>query len=100
VRGEDLHEGKITYPVARGMTLIQDRDVRRKFYDTLKTKPDYPVVAELINTLNSVGAIDKSVEDAEVMVDNAWKDVDKYIPDSFYKIMLRSFGMYVLQRHY
>ena len=98
--GEDLHEGKVTYPVARGMVMMQDREMRRNFYDRLKTKPDYDIVKELIADLNSVGAIDQSVKDAEEMVDNAWKAVDKYIPDSFYKVMLRAFGMYVLNRHY
>jgi hypothetical protein len=46
------------------------------------------------------GAIEACVEESADMVESAWQRLDKVIPDSFYKMLLRSFGWYVLQRHY
>ena len=37
---------------------------------------------------------------SNALVTNAWAEVDAAIPDSFYKMLLRAFGWYVLERHY
>jgi geranylgeranyl pyrophosphate synthase len=99
--GEDLHEGKITYPVARGFGSMTPEE-RREFWAKLKTKPDYDVVYELIKKLMDpkVNALKASINDATQLVENAFQELDKVIPDSYYKIMLRAFGDYVLDRHY
>jgi len=34
------------------------------------------------------------------MVNTAWNTVEKVLPDSQYKLSLRAFGWYVLERHY
>ena len=34
------------------------------------------------------------------MVESAWIEMDKQVPDSFSKIMLRSFGYFVTERHH
>jgi len=99
-KGEDLREGKVTYPVAYGMTLLSPEQ-RKEFWGVLKTKPQDPaVVGKLIATLNSVNAIDGAAQVAKDMVEDAWRALDVAIPDSYYKIMIRSFGWYVLERHY
>lgn len=57
-------------------------------------------MAGVISELVRVRAIDDSSDIASQMVEDAWKLIDKQVPDSFYKLMLRAFGFYVLQRHY
>lgn len=99
-KGEDLREGKVTYPVAFGMTKLSAAD-RTEFWSVLKTKPQDPaVVGKLIQKLQSVDAIEGSAAVARDMVEDAWKLLDAAIPDSYYKVMIRSFGWYVLERHY
>jgi len=99
-RGEDINAGKITYPVAKGMARM-NREKRRKVWDIIKTKPqEQKLVDEVIAELDAVGAIDGSVEEATTMVNDAWKILDPLIEESFYKILLRAFGWYVLDRHY
>jgi geranylgeranyl pyrophosphate synthase len=98
--GEDLMEGKITYPVAKGMCLW-NLEQRRKMWAIISSKPQDPaVVAEVISELDKVGALEASVDDATKMVDDAWFEVSKCLKDSFYKAMLRAFSFFVLDRHY
>jgi len=99
-RGEDLAMGKITYPVAYAFTQFSP-EKRRSVWERLRSKPqEDEVILGIIEDLESVQATDKSVEIATKMVDDAWAVLDKQIPDSFYKLMLRAFGWYVLERHY
>lgn len=99
--GEDLHEGKITYPVARAFGSMTQEE-REEFWAKLKTKPDYDVVHAMIKQLMSpnINALKNSIQDATDMVEKAFQKLDSTIPDSYYKIMLRAFGDYVLDRHY
>ena len=102
---------QITYPVAKGMALLDAK--QRKFaWDIIKSKPEDQKVLQLaaripcsllmlgrfcnaqqvdsvIELLEKVGAIDGAQKDAEKMVEEAWKALDKSIPNSFYKILLR-----------
>lgn len=101
-RGEDLREGKVTYPVA--VAMAADRlslEQRRSMWQVIQSKPqDQAVVEELIELIESCGALDESVRHASVMVEEAWKLVDVAIPDSYYKLNLRAFAFFVLERHY
>jgi geranylgeranyl pyrophosphate synthase len=101
-RGEDIKAGKVTFPVAKAMSSSRlDLTARTQVWETLKSKPqDNAVVGALIKRLDECGAIDASVDEANSLVAKAWADVDQAIPDSFYKMLLRAFGWYVLERHY
>jgi len=47
-----------------------------------------------------VGGLADAQKHAEDMVNTAWNTVEKVLPDSQYKLSLRAFGWYVLERHY
>jgi len=99
-RGEDINAGKVTYPVAKGMSRL-DKEKRREIWNIIKSKPqEQKLVDYVIDTLEGCGAIEASVQESSEMVDAAWKIVDNAIPDSFHKLLLRAFGWYVLERHY
>lgn len=99
-RGEDITAGKITMPVAKAMGLLAQPD-REWLWQQVSSKPhDTSVIAEVIDLLEKCGAIDACEEQAEYLIEDAWKKLDTLIPDSDVKIRLRAFGWYVLRRHY
>eukprot|EP00937_MAST-01D_sp_MAST-1D-sp2_P006722 g6722.t1 len=92
--GEDIIDGKITMPVCK-MSLAD----RQKLWDTIKSKPkDQEVVNACIADLERVGAIEECVEQSKELVEDAWAELDPFIPSSFAKVMLRSFGWFVTER--
>jgi geranylgeranyl pyrophosphate synthase/predicted secreted hydrolase len=102
-RGEDIQQGKITFVVAMAMSKerLSDPKEREWLYDILKSKPtDTHVIQHVITRLQQSNAVNDSIKYAENLVDRAWKSLDAALHDSFYKMLLRAFGLYVLQRHY
>jgi geranylgeranyl pyrophosphate synthase len=78
-----------------------DLAARTQIWATIKSKPqDVETVGAVIRKLDECGAIQASIDQANELVTNAWAEVDAAIPDSFYKMLLRAFGWYVLERHY
>jgi geranylgeranyl pyrophosphate synthase len=98
VLGEDIMAGKVTMPVAKAMSRMNKAD-RQKLWDTVSSKPqDTTIVNNVIADLEKVGAIDACVEQANSIVEDAWAKLDPIVPDSFAKMMLRSFGWFVVRR--
>ena len=83
--GEDIMAGKVTMPVAKGISLLP-RAKMSELWETIKSKPQDPkVVAKCIKVLEDCGAIEACTEEATRLVEDAWKDLDKDVPDSFSK---------------
>ena len=102
-RGEDIRAGKITFPIAKAMNrqFLKDQQQRQEVWDTIKNKTtDMVVINSMIELLECCGSLDQSVIYAESLVEEAWKKLDPWIPNSFYKLLLRAFGFYILERHY
>ena len=96
--GEDIMEGKITFPVAMFLGKCKDKDARKRMWDTIKSKPqDRAVVDAVIAELDAAGAIDDSATEARDIVDAAWAKLEGAVPPSFSLIMLRAFGEYVVR---
>ena len=99
VLGEDIMCGKVTMPVAKAMSRIPKREDRESLWNTIKSKPqDEKVVADTIAKLEACGALDACQKQADDLVEDAWKELDAAVPDSFSKMMLRSFGWFVVRR--
>lgn len=99
-RGGDIRQGKVTLPVVKAMQVLGAKD-RQYLWNTLQSKPqDEMTVMEVVEMLESCGAVEACVVEANDVVEAAWVDFDRVIEDSFVKMMLRAFGWYVLQRHY
>ena len=99
VLGEDIMCGKVTMPVAKAMARMPKRADREALWETIKSKPqDEKVVADVIATLEACGALDACQSQADKLVEDAWKELDVKVPDSFSKMMLRSFGWFVVRR--
>ena len=95
--GEDITAGKVTIPVVKAIGLLPQGEMRQ-LWDVIKTCPkDRATVDACIATLERCGAIDACVEHATRLVEDSWRALDEHIPDSFSKIMLRSFGWFVTE---
>jgi geranylgeranyl pyrophosphate synthase/predicted secreted hydrolase len=99
-RGEDISHGKVTMPVAKAMGLLPLAE-RRQLWESIAAKPVDPAVVEsIIQRIEACGAIKACEEQAAELVERSWARLDPLVNDSMHKLMLRSFGWYVLERHY
>jgi geranylgeranyl pyrophosphate synthase/predicted secreted hydrolase len=99
-RGEDITAGKITAPVAKAMGRLS-RDDRRTLAAILASKPaDKAIIRQAVAVIDGCGALDACEREARDLVESAWTQVDPLIPDSQFKVRLRAFGWFVLDRHY
>ena len=97
--GEDIVEGKVTMPLCKAMGILESLEQRKELWEAVSAKPqEQAVVDEIIYKLESLGAVQACVEQADTIVNEAWRELDSVIPDSFAKIMLRSFGWFVIER--
>lgn len=97
-KGEDITAGKITMPVAKAMSLLP-LDKREYVWKTIQAMPtDKTTIESVIIILQNCGAIEACRLEAEKLLETAWKHVDEVFPDSFFKVRLRAFGWFVLQK--
>ena len=50
--------------------------------------------------IEGCGALDACESEARELVESAWKLLDPLVPDTQFKIRLRAFGWFVLDRYY
>jgi len=99
-RGEDIRHGKITAPVAKAMGRLS-RAERSRLWSIIEAKPDDEgAVREGIALIEGCGALDACESEARELVESAWKLLDPLVPDTQFKIRLRAFGWFVLERYY
>jgi geranylgeranyl pyrophosphate synthase/predicted secreted hydrolase len=99
-RGEDVTQGKVTAPIAKAMSLLEQAE-RRELWSLLSSKPSDPArIQQVIDLVDGCGALSASEAEARELVENAWQAVDALVPDSQYKVRLRAFGWFILDRHY
>ncbi len=99
-KGEDITAGKITYPVAKAMTMLNKAD-RKRLWDIVDSKTEnIQRIGEAVALLDKVEAIEKSEREAKTILENAWKRLDPLVVDSMVKLNLRAFSWFVLERTY
>ena len=99
-RGEDLRNGTVTYPVAKAMACLS-RDERATLWSRLSSRSDDDaLVYGMVEKIEACGAMDECLSEARNLVEDAWTAAEPALADSTAKVMLRSFGWYVLERHY
>jgi len=96
--GEDIRDGKITYPVVRAIPRLSS-EKRNRLWDILKQKTsDVAIIKEAVELMDSVNAIEDCLQEAKDLVEEAWKQVDKVLPNSLPKLMMRAFTFYLTER--
>ena len=97
-RGEDLTNGTVTLPFARALARVPIED-RRWMWRTLQSRPtDPPVIASIVERIETSGALNSCVAQAHEMVEGAWRSAEPLFEDSFAKVMLRAFSWHSLER--
>ena len=93
-----LSAGKITMPVVKAISRLSKADMFA-MWEVIKSKPaDRAVVQGVIDQLEACGAVDACVRQAQELVEESYAVLQPLIPDSFSKILLRSFGEWLLWR--
>jgi len=99
-RGEDLYHGKVTLPVVKALGRL-GRSEREYLANTILAKPqDQDLVDKLIAIIEETGGLQATSQAARDLVEAAWVAVEPLLEPSIVKLMLRSFGWFVLERHY
>lgn len=99
-RGEDVTQGKVTAPIAKAMGRLSPAE-RRELWALLASKPaEHDRILQVIKMVDSCGALDACEAEARDLVETAWQAIDPLLPDSQFKVRLRAFGWFVLDRHY
>jgi geranylgeranyl pyrophosphate synthase/predicted secreted hydrolase len=98
--GEDITAGKVTAPVAKAMGRLS-REERGELWAILSSMPQRREdIGRAIELIDRCGALDACEQEARASVEAAWQALDPLIPDSQFKVRLRAFGWFVLDRHY
>lgn len=96
--GEDIRDGKITYPIIKGMGRLNKFDRQYIWSIMQEHTDDHGKISSVIAMLNKVGAIDDCLVEARNLVESAWDQLDPLLPDSLPKIMMRTFCNYLTER--
>lgn len=100
IKGEDISAGKITYPVARGMSLLSKKE-RKRLWEIVSAKTtDTRLLSEALGLLDKYRVIEQCEKEAKNILENAWKKLDPLLRDSMVKLNLRAFSWFVLERTY
>ncbi len=98
--GEDLASGKVTLPVVRALCKLPAEE-RFQMVAALRKRPLDPVtIFGLIGMIQGTGAFEYCISVSERLVEDSWNDIEPLLPESLWKVMLRAFCGYVLERHY
>ena len=99
-KGEDLAHGKVTLPVVKALGRL-GRSERERFAALLQACPqDQSVIDAMIAEIEDTGGLESTSQAARDLVESAWVAVNPLLEPSIVKLMLRSFGWFVLDRHY
>ena len=99
-RQEDLVEGKVTAPVAKAMSML-GRAHRGRLAQVLSGDGSSPeAVSEVSAMIERCGANDACMQLAQGLVETGWRRLEPLLRDSYFKMNLRAFGGFVLERQY
>ncbi|KAJ4165750.1 hypothetical protein LMH87_007370 [Akanthomyces muscarius] len=91
---DDLYNHKITYPVAKLFTL--DHPDREKWFQLWEDRD----VPGFVEALESSGTMELCKADIEGMILDGWAAVNSLTPNSFSKVLFRTFGEFLIEQHY
>jgi geranylgeranyl pyrophosphate synthase len=96
--GGDIHEGKRTLIIIRTLKKANAADKKRLVEILDSHTTDEKVIQEALDIIGRYDGIDYSKEKANELVTNAWLKLDKVLPKSNAKEMLKKFAEYLVDR--
>ncbi len=96
--GEDIHEGKRTLMVLHCLKHASALDQKR-LLEILNSHPeDEATILEAIEIIKKTDSIEYAHKKAQVLVKEAWKNVQQNLPHSHAKKTLKDFADYLIER--
>lgn len=99
-KGEDITAGKLTYPLAKAMGLLNKADRKRLWQIVDSKTEDIALITEAVALLDKCQAIELCEREAKNRLESAWRRLDPLVVDSMVKLNLRAFSWFVLERTY
>ncbi len=100
IKGEDIAQGKITFPIAVALNHLPFEEAEELIYLILLKKEDQEHINYVLDQINKVNALEISMKHAKKMILDAWNNLDMLLPESEAKKQLLMYGNYFLQKHY
>jgi geranylgeranyl pyrophosphate synthase len=86
--------------VAKAMSRL-GHDDRSRLANILASRPaDKATILRAASLIDGCGALDACEAEARDLVESAWTRLDPLVPDSQFKVRLRAFGSFILDRYY
>ncbi len=96
--GEDITEGKRSLPIIHTLQRADEKD-RKRLIEILNIHTsDQKLRDEAIEIIKKYGSIKYSREKTRNMVKEAWKEIEKILPESLAKEKLKAFAYYLIER--
>lgn len=96
--GEDIREGKITYPIAKALPKLT-KDERQLLWNVLRERTDDPnKVRTVVSMIDRTGAITDCLDEARRLVERSWSNLDPLLEESFSKNVMYTFCRYLTER--
>ncbi|NIO44710.1 MAG: hypothetical protein GTN36_04115 [Candidatus Aenigmarchaeota archaeon] len=96
--GEDITEGKRSLPVIRSLRKANEND-RKRLLGILKMHTtDQKLRDEAIAIIKKYNSVEYAKEKSRNMIREAWRGLDKLLPESEAKTKLKAFADYLIER--
>lgn len=96
--GNDIKEGKRTLMVIYTLRKANKKDKDRLLEILNKHTDNMEERKEAIDILNKYGAVEYSQNVARKIIEKAWKEIDKVLPESKAKNKIKAFANYMIER--
>ncbi|MET9142946.1 polyprenyl synthetase family protein [Streptomyces sp. NPDC004042] len=96
--GEDLHNGKVTMPLAHAVALLPRAELTALWQSVRTPGADPGTVREAITALVSCGALRAAREEADHLVERAWTALSPHLPPSEAATRLHTLGRATVRR--
>ncbi|NIM47550.1 MAG: hypothetical protein GTN40_05350 [Candidatus Aenigmarchaeota archaeon] len=96
--GEDITEGKRSLPVIRSLRKANEKDRKRLLEILDMHTTDQDLRDEAIAIIKKYNSVEYAKEKSRKMIREAWKGVDKLLPESDAKRKLKAFADYLVER--
>ncbi|MFJ8148633.1 polyprenyl synthetase family protein [Streptomyces sp. NPDC096048] len=97
--GEDLHNGKVTMPLAHAVRLLPADEAARMWGRVRDATADEETVAAIRARLEGCGALDACMADAEDLLASTWRDLEPLLPRSPRTELMWEMARHVVSSH-
>ena len=97
--GEDLHNAKVTMPLAHAVTLLPPARLRQLWDLIAHGNAEADTVREVVAELERCGAVAACAHEARTRLDDAWRTLEPHLPDTPRAGYLHAIALHVIQRN-